>query len=193
MKDRIRNILLESIAFKDRSNINDNFWAWFKDSKVVDSSGNPLITYHGTKNDFGSFDKRMKQLNFVSSELGFYFTSGAIPDTSNGIYYGSTASEYADMAKGTTFSGPNVMPVYLSIQNPLILNSDHSYSPNTLIDTAREEISKEIYDNGYDGIIVRNKEQLSNLEIICVVIEPEQIKSIFNQGTWSPNNPDIMK
>ena len=37
------------------TNINDNFWKWFRNSKVVDKDGNPMIVYHATKNDFKSF------------------------------------------------------------------------------------------------------------------------------------------
>lgn len=33
----------------EASNINQNFWNWFKGSKTVDEQGNPLIFYHGTK------------------------------------------------------------------------------------------------------------------------------------------------
>ena len=39
-----------------KSNMNDNFRVWFGDSKVVDSSGNPIIVYHATKNDFKVFN-----------------------------------------------------------------------------------------------------------------------------------------
>lgn len=47
------------------------FKRWFKDSKVVDEQGNPLVVYHGTKNGgFASFD-----LSASSRRLpGFFFT-----------------------------------------------------------------------------------------------------------------------
>lgn len=35
---------------------NDNFRAWFGDSKVVDSEGKPLVVYHGTTAEFDAFD-----------------------------------------------------------------------------------------------------------------------------------------
>lgn len=33
-----------------------NFWKWFGDSKIVDHSGKPLISYHGTSADFSEFN-----------------------------------------------------------------------------------------------------------------------------------------
>ena len=39
MRNRIRYILREAV---DHTNINDRFWKWFGDSKVVDKQGNPL-------------------------------------------------------------------------------------------------------------------------------------------------------
>ena len=39
------------------TNINSNFKKWFKNSKVVDKQGNPLVVYHGTNKSFNSFDK----------------------------------------------------------------------------------------------------------------------------------------
>ncbi len=38
------------------SNINDNFYDWFKDSKVVDASGNPMTVHHGTGSKFSKFN-----------------------------------------------------------------------------------------------------------------------------------------
>jgi hypothetical protein len=45
---------------------------FFKDSKVRDENGNLLVVYHGTNNDFTTFDKE-KQTNMQYGK-GFYFT-----------------------------------------------------------------------------------------------------------------------
>lgn len=42
--------------FVNNDNLNDNFWAWFGDSKVIDSNGNPIVVYHATNKDFKSFN-----------------------------------------------------------------------------------------------------------------------------------------
>lgn len=71
--------------------------SWFGASKVVDADGAPLVVYHGTKASFVDFD-----LDFPG-DLGFHF--GA-PRQAN------------HFAKG---KGSRVIPVVLSLQNPLRL------------------------------------------------------------------------
>ena len=133
------------------------FWNWFGDSIVVDEQGRPLVVYHGTNKEFNSF----KQGNFpklLKMGAGIYFTD----NQQSAIRY---AQRFSD-GKGV------VMPVYLSLQNPLILESPLSPRP--------QDMSK------YDGIIAGEK---GNLEI--VVFEPNQIKSVNNTGEFDVNNKDI--
>ena len=39
------------------SNLNQNFWKWFGNSKVVDKQGNPLVVYHGGAIGIKKFNK----------------------------------------------------------------------------------------------------------------------------------------
>jgi hypothetical protein len=144
----------------------EEFKKWFGDSKVVDSDGKPLVVYHGTKDDITKFDKRKSRTNkafFFATDRGF---------ASSPAYTGSIGGR----AKG----GGNVMPVYLSIKNPLVLD-DLSYNPmfeSGVIDKARNA--------GHDGIHVTKDGR-------WIAFEPKQIKSaIGNRGTFDPNNPDIL-
>lgn len=174
----------------------DNFKNWFKDSKVVDNSGKPLVVYHGTSDNFDYFDISKMGKNFDQSILGFYFTNGAEPNLSKGIPYGTTASEYAfNSQKGgySDLGGANVIPVYLSIQNPLRIKADGWYSPATAIDKQRNQIKEWLKNTDYDGIISENedKEQYGN-EIIYVVFKANQIKSaIGNNGNFNPSLDSI--
>lgn len=176
--------------------LNDNFKKWFGNSKVVDASGNPLVVYHGTSKDFDSFDTKHMGKNFSASILGIYFTNGATPDMKKGIPYGSTASEYAfNSQEGgyASYGGANVLPVYLSIKNPLYIEADGWYSPVTAIDKQKNPILREIENGKYDGIITyyTDKEEGTN-EVAYVVFKPEQIKSaIGNNGQFNPNNKNI--
>jgi len=79
------------------------FKKWFGDSKVVDAQGKPLVVYHGT-----SAEKDFSE--FRGSKL--YFS----PDP-------AYASGYADGGQipGFPKADSRVMPVYLSIKNPLDL------------------------------------------------------------------------
>ncbi len=78
-------------------------------SKVVDSAtGEPLVVYHGTGKDFTEFQEGKRQ-----SQYG------------GGLYFGrdpKVASSFASPLRGPA---PNVMPVYLSLQNPFIETGDY--------------------------------------------------------------------
>jgi len=80
--------------------INDNFKKWFGNSKVVDEKGNPIIVYHGTNKDFDDFNST----KFTTS--GYFAKDPKL------------ASHISELVGGDS----NVVPVYLSIQNPLDLS-----------------------------------------------------------------------
>lgn len=63
-------------SIKEDSNLNDKFYKWFGDSKVVDEQGNPLVVYHGTDTEFNVFDNSKNQHKHrqVGADLGFFFT-----------------------------------------------------------------------------------------------------------------------
>lgn len=148
------------------------FKRWFGDSKVVDADGKPLVVYHGTKGSFDTFDTgRQGASDFGASGRGFYFSQDPY-----------TANVYATLSPGD--GAPNIMPVYLSLQNPMelgaLLPQDEAQS-RLLTERAKSA--------GYDGIIARGAD--GTLDEI-VVFNPEQIKSATgNIGTFDPENPDI--
>ena len=47
--------------------LNNNFWEWFGDSKVVDVDGNPMVCYHATQFDFDKFICPVKENTQVFS------------------------------------------------------------------------------------------------------------------------------
>lgn len=59
-----------------------NFKSWFGNSKVVWPNGEPRIVYHGTTNDFSSFDMNFAREGNLGK--GFYFSSS--PDDAGGHY-----------------------------------------------------------------------------------------------------------
>ncbi|MCX7631681.1 MAG: hypothetical protein N2038_15775, partial [Geminicoccaceae bacterium] len=90
-----------------------NFWKWFGDSKVVDDQGRPLVVYHGTTRDFSAFDPNAPRTALPLP--GMFFTPHAVVAES----YASFGKEIRD-DDGFIIGaeGGNVMPVYLSLQNP---------------------------------------------------------------------------
>ena len=89
---------------------NPNFVKWFGKSKVVDDTGNPLSVYHGTQGNFDEFK--------YSNDIGFHF---------------GTPGQASYKTSGNS-PGANIMPVYLSIKNPINL-SDHVWdTPESLLE-----------------------------------------------------------
>ena len=155
------------------------FRAWFGDSKVVDENGAPLVVYHGTTADISAFDPARIGATTDDGDFGagFYFT------TDQGV-----ASSYAGEQPGS-----NVVPVLLSLQNPLVVES------MTEIDVPGFWEAREAGDNqraaqaiqaaGYDGVI-----ETGGAYPQYVAFHPEQIKSATgNRGTYDPNDPNILK
>jgi len=131
---------------RDRVYQTPQFKQWFRDSKVVDDEGKPLIVYHGTtKNYGGTFETGTLS---VESDLGagFYFSSStsdvnwnyANPlgaDVQNRI--GRRQEQLMDQDVEESEAGAialeenlqnkgRITPVLLSIQNPVILGGDQA-------------------------------------------------------------------
>ena len=176
------------------------FKKWFKDSKVVDENGEPLVVYHGTADDFEAFELNAEGISGEGAK-------------ENGIFFALSpklASLFSRVSSKPGGRGPergnsNVIPVYLSIQNPKVLqvwevmsenDFDEYYSnPRKMraaLDKAREE--------GYDGVLIKDYVEELNVdgenyikeEDQWVAFEPTQVKSaIGNKGTFDVTNPKI--
>ena len=150
------------------------FKAWFGNSKVVDPAGKPLIVYHGTNEDFTTFRPSAR-----SKEPGIFFA----PDP-------AIASLYTGFDPGGNFHAEevgSVLPVYLRIENPLVVDFDGSK-------TGRTEAFKRAIEGGHDGVLLRNHYDAGGVQDQWAVFKPEQIKSaIGNSGRFDPKSPDITK
>jgi len=176
----IKEYLSEGKGIKN--NLNDNFWKWFGSSKLI-TNGNPNIYYHGTTKKFHTFNKSTIKPDGFHGK-GFYF------------YNNDIASEYNRI----------VLKCYLRVETPYNMNdmvdldeikiilgdSIYSEKEKVILDMIEYGVYKsEIYPFitndrlqklGYDGIIHSN---------VVVVFEPNQIKSIENDGTWDIKNDNI--
>lgn len=144
------------------------FKRWFGESKVVDAEGKPQVVYHGTNKTFDVFDAdAARSIQTDATAQGFYLTR-----------YPEDASGYATGRSGR--DGANILPVFVSLQNPYVWPSDDL--PPTRITAAKRA---ELESQGHDGIIYRDGEEV-------VAFRPEQIKSATgNNGQFDPGNPDI--
>ena len=145
------------------------FKAWFGDSKVVDESGAPLVVTHGAGKAFEVFSpaKMGSQSGLREAREGFWFTGNTL-----------VSDWYAEGQKN-----PQTYPVFLRMENPLIVNNDMT----------QENAFKEAKAEGHDGVIFRNTDEGGDRGDTFVVFDPKQIKSaIGNRGTFDPNNPNIL-
>ena len=172
----------------------ENFKNWFGDSKVVDDAGEPITLYHGTDKDFDFFDRGKVQERFPFS-FGTHLTNDP---TEASTYADSIANAAVDFDPTRKFSKPTregaaVYPVNASAKNPLVINTDQPI-PSMEADLNRSEIIKQIVasrktDNPYDSVIIKTPDGQMNV----ITFEPEQVKSIFNRGTYNPTDPNIMR
>tara|TARA_R110002051_G_scaffold28421_1_gene67568 strand:- start:6085 stop:16080 length:9996 start_codon:yes stop_codon:yes gene_type:complete len=95
------------------------FKKWFGESKVVDSSGDPLVVYHGTIKEFNEFN---------TTDFGALLGKGS--------YFTASEAEAAGYSGG----GKRIVPAYLSIENPYYVESGLVVVPS------REQLAKDGYD-----------------------------------------------
>ena len=191
-----------------------NFWNWFGNSAAAEK-GKPMVVYHTTRSDVFKFETMRESEN--SDNLGgtwkvwrsgIFFT----PNLDYSQSYGSYGGKYEP--------GANVMPVYLSIQNPIDfrqyakyrdelaaaleakgLNANYASSAATdweLFDNYEDsdfgqKFVETLKELGYDGAIITEQNADGEDVPVYVAFDPEQIKSVTgNIGTFDPNNPNIL-
>jgi hypothetical protein len=129
--------------------------------------------------------------NYTQEELEFYRQGKALAKRL------ANAEESLDIARTLAVSNsigrdfgsglaPNIMPVNLRIENPLIHTQAGDFRDITfsdLLDRAKSQ--------GNDGVIIRNTKDPLRGDVF-VALSPTQIKSATgNRGTFDPTNPDI--
>jgi hypothetical protein len=152
------------------------FRRWFGDSKVVDGAGQPLVVYHGTPDARGLFGAD------GSGKRGFR-TSPTRGDVFFATDDQRTAASYTDPHRAWDYqnSEPAVLPLYLSIQNPLVVDGkfQHWRGTEPTIQKAREA--------GHDGVIIvntvdhyatmRGKARREDASTVYAFFSPTQAKS----------------
>lgn len=162
------------------------FKKWFGDSKVVDENGDPLVVYHGSPVSGAADEAILKS----GVEGGIFFAG----DTYAANHYAFANGRINFSRPGSPQPAANVIPAYLSIQNPMEV--DFGGRPkergfDSLIERAKE--------SGHDGVIARNiiDRPVENMDDyapgdVYIAFRPEQVKSaVGNNGDFSIDNPDI--
>jgi hypothetical protein len=179
-----------------------NFKNWFTNSKVVDYKNKPLIVYHGSP------DLRGIKSEYIFKTSWEKFDEN---ESKNGAYYFTDnynmAKSYADPKRAFDYQGAEegVMELYLSLQNPLIVDGKNqiwrkfetTFNSEQLIGT--KDVISYAKKNNYDGVIVKNIRDYYNDNVnkksggnVYVAFQSNQIKLADGTNTtFDPNNPDI--
>jgi len=147
-------------------------------SKIVDANGEPLVVWHGTDNDFFTFDRgrlgentdfNADEIVGQSAHIGFWFNRGG--------------EEMLDM----TYS--KQIPVYLDIKEPVEFTSLRALSDEIAMRGGAERFVDDMRDAGHDGVVVKDEEFGGTS---YVAFDPTQIKSATeNNGDFSRESGDI--
>lgn len=134
------------------------------------------------------YDKQLEADNLLSAaqkDLDRIDVLISANERSPGVEDLESASD-AEIEYLTRTPTPNILPVYLKITNPIFVDfSEVGYRNKSFNDLLQQAQA-----SGHDGAIFRNvNDPLAN--DVYVVFEPEQIKSVYNQGTFDPTDPRI--
>ena len=170
-------------------------------SKAVDENGEPLVVFHATIHDFDVFSNDEDTKRRGVSKEGIFFTDSTFVAETN-IHKNLTPTP-KQIKSGVFFKeNANIMPVFLSLQNPLIV--DAGFTNFNSIGEKHKHINDFISiakKHNKDGLIVKNVKDLGSavdflkdglFATTYIVFKPNQIKSaIGNNGNFDANNPDI--
>ncbi len=165
---------------------NPAFAAWFNGSKAIDGDGQPMVCHHFTYNDFNVFDRMHAAVQFKRD-----------PESIDRVGVWFTANPKASYAAASM--GGKRMDCFLQIRKPIWLddmegkNGDAWSQLNQMVIDAggATKFRANIKASGHDGIIMTGTKLDGHEQHVLIVLEPNQIKSVSNKGTFDPSSPDI--
>lgn len=154
IKKLIREELKKYLIEQTNITNSNEFKNWFDNSVMIDKNGNPIVFYHGSSNDFDTFDK---------SKFGTATDAGWLGE---GFYF------YTDKYEASHYG--KVGEYFLKIENPYYATDEDNERLAELNDVnASKLFSEELKNEGYDGVYYNG-----NLRGETVVFEPSQIWKI---------------
>lgn len=219
----------EAIGKPLAARMRDAFKAWFGNSVVRNKDGSPKVMYHGTARDIHVFRAKQAGAIFVTENPNFahsfsqmsegYMVREYVRDNLSLEEHRALEKraekiakekgtdvddEFYALVEGLLPSRANIMPVYVSAQNPFDYeNAEHIAALSQQIPLMGEDradvmrgswgtiesarVQDAIKALGFDGFYIKEG-RYKNL----AVYDPTQIKSIFNPGTYSTTDPNIL-
>lgn len=204
------------LEYLTESNLNDKFWKWFGESKIKSSrNNNPLVVYHGGDT------KRIKSFT-MTRDIGFHFAiDPTLSRKFSQKSYDDDDNEYIQEPLGCYIKIENLIDIEdMDLWRQSDLDKavdDYNYMANHRGDSQinpkdykthnlLNNFKKYAYDTcdykeslnfsyeDIDGFVYQNQFERGKKSNQCfIVFTPTQIKSIDNEGTWNPNDPNIYK
>jgi hypothetical protein len=159
------------------------FKRWFGDSKVVDENGQPLVVYKGMP----AQDADGNEISVINRESEFpAFNRGEEGIRVAGFF--SSDRDVANRFANFLSRGSVVVPAYLSFQKPYVIDAEGLPAGQFQFGETGRPFRNAVRSGKYDSVIIRNTADEGD---VFIALRPEQIKSVFNSGSFDPDNPDI--
>lgn len=192
--------------------------AWLSKSQAVTANYKPKILYHATTKHFDQF--RAQNKGFASA-LGMTFEvdRSGIFLAENPKF----AAEYIEDEYGAYKENAVIIPVYLAAQytfdltdnglSPMLNDKalveefkEHDIDLRSIYYHVYEDQRWELFDGpegeefvanlkklGYDSAYMYEDSRHLGKNVVWVAFEPSQVKAITNRGSFSPDDPRLMK
>lgn len=125
---------------------------------------------------------------------GFHYTNENFDVFNTKNQFGYGASHFSSSDKATAIYGKNKMNVYIRMNNPLVVDAENNMYDMIPFEGKRLdtfELAAIARNRGYDGVIIKNVIEAGNLTNDYLAFSPNQIKSVYNRGTFSPESDNI--
>ena len=185
----------EMLFHQEVSVKSEAFRQWFGDSKVVDDKGEPLVVFHGTNNDDVKRRWNEKTKTYDTEHKPFTEFKTIYVD---GLP--SVGHFFVDKQENAEGYGNTLYPVYLSMQNPLVIDCKGADYYSIEHDGERHdtyEWAAIAMERGHDGVIFKNIHDGVDFGSLqepvneYVVFSSNQIKSVNNIGTFRKESRNI--
>jgi len=143
---------------------------------LFSADGRPHVYFHGTADDIRAFEvghPNRKDNGWLGR--GIYVTNAP-----------SVANSYTNLKSGSI--EPNVMPLYIGLQNPYVANLDFKQMMSRLSEAGVKSVTRQLISAGHDGVVLEFGDGTQEI----AVFDPTRIKSsIGNSGEFDASDPDI--
>jgi hypothetical protein len=144
------------------NNINVNFWKWFGKSKTIEN-GKPIVLFHGTNQDFKSFD--IKRIGYSKGNYGHY---------GYGFYFSD------DIREAETY-GKRILKCYIRMKNPFTATDEELLLlKNNGVRGIPELVIKSI---GYDSLYKEVEKIDKNAAILMNYIKEFNLETAWEKFT----------